>query len=155
MLTGAIGAVRALTADAAIYLVSIATLAALRAPADRPAARQLPMAAEIGAGARYVLGSPPLRAVLWSSVLFNAGAAGYEALLVVFAVSHLGLSPAVVGVAVGIGGVGVPIGLLLAGPVQRRLGVGRGLVLSGGARGARPPPPFSPGWGGGQPPPPP
>ena len=124
LLAGTIGAARALAVDAASYLVSAGTLTALRAPADRPARSQSSMRAEIHAGLRYVLGNAPLRAVLWSSMLFNAGLAGYEALLVVFAIQHLGLSPAVLGLAVGIGGTGVPIGLLLSGPVERRLGVG-------------------------------
>lgn len=136
LLAGAIGAARALAADAASYLVSAGTLTALRAPADRPARSQVPMCAEIHAGIRYLLGNAPLRAVLWSSMLFNAGIAGYEALLVVFAVQHLGLSPAVLGLAVGAGGIGVPIGLLLSGSAERRLGVGPVLILSGALSGA-------------------
>lgn len=136
LLIGAVGAVRALALDAASFVVSAGTLVALRAPADRPASKKLPMYAEIRAGFRYTLGNPPLRAILWSSVLFNAGLAGYEALLVVFAVKHLGLSPTVLGLAIGIGGIGVPLGLLLSGPIQRRLGVGPVLVGSGALSGA-------------------
>lgn len=136
LLAGAIGAARALAVDAGSYLVSVGTLTALRAPADRPTRRQSSMRAEIHAGMRYVLGNAPLRAVLWSSMLFNAGVAGYEALLVVFAIQHLGLSPAILGLAVGIGGAGVPIGLLLSGPVERRLGVGPVLILSAALSGA-------------------
>ncbi len=136
VLAGAVGAIRALAVDAASYLVSAGTLTALRAPADRPARSRISMRAEIHAGMRYVLGSAPLRALLWSSMLFNAGVAGYEALLVVFAIQHLGLSPAVLGLAVGTGGAGVPIGLLLSGPAQRRLGVGPVLILSAALSGA-------------------
>ena len=136
LLAGTIGAARALAVDAVSYLVSAGTLTALRAPEDRPARSQSSMRAEIHAGLRYVLGNAPLRAVLWSSMLFNAGLAGYEALLVVFAIQHLGLSPAVLGLAVGIGGAGVPIGLLLSGPVERRLGVGPVLILSAALSGA-------------------
>jgi len=136
LLIGAVGAVRALTLDAASFLVSAGTLVVLRAPTDQPVRKKLPMYAEVRAGFRYVLDNPPLRAVLWSSVLFNAGLAGYEALLVVFAVEHLGLSPMTLGLAIGVGGAGVPIGLLMSGPVQRRLGVGPVLVLSGALSGA-------------------
>ena len=136
LLAGTIGAARALAVDAVSYLVSAGTLTALRAPADRPARSQSSMRAEIHAGLRYVLGNAPLRAVLGSSMLFNVGLAGYEALLVVFAIQHLGLSPAVLGLAVGIGGTGVPIGLLLSGPVERRLGVGPVLILSAALSGA-------------------
>lgn len=136
VLIGAVGAVRALAIDAGSFLISAATLVVLRAPADRPAGKKLPLYEEIRAGFRYTLGNPPLRGLLLSSVLFNAGLAGYEALLVVFAVERLGLSPTELGLAIGIGGVGVPIGLLASGPVQRRLGVGPVLVISGALSGA-------------------
>ncbi len=136
VLVGAIGALRSLAVDAASYLVSVATLAALRAPADQRTPKTMPSRAEVLGGVRYLLRHPQLRPILWSSVLFNTGFAGYEALLVVFAVEHLGLSPVVLGLAVGIGGTGVPVGLLLATPVERRLGVGPVLVLSGALSGA-------------------
>ncbi len=138
LLVGAVGPVRALAVDAVTYAASVGTLAAMRVPADRPRgrSRNTSLRAEVRTGVRYVLASPPLRALLWSSVLFNMGLAGYEALLVVFAVSHLGLSPAVLGLALGVGGVGVPIGLLLSGPVERRLGTGAVLIISGGLSGA-------------------
>lgn len=133
LLIGAVGAMRTLAIDAMSYLVSVGTLAALDAPTDGPR-KPLPgtkLRTEVRAGLRYVQRSPELRAVMWSSVVFNFGMAGYEALLVVFAVSHLGLSPAVLGLAVGIGGAGVPIGLLLSGPVERRTGTGGVLIISG------------------------
>lgn len=138
LLVSAVGAVRVLAVDALTYVASVGTLAALRVPADRPrkGSRDASVRAEVCTGVRYVLASPPLRAVLWSSVQFNLGLAGYEALLVVFAVSHLGLTPAVLGLAVGVGGVGVPIGLLLSGPLERRLGTGTVLIISGALSGA-------------------
>jgi MFS family permease len=136
LLAGTIGAVRALAADVASYLVSVGTLAALRVPADQPARSQMSMRAEVRGGVRYVLGNAPLRALLWSSVLFNGGMAGYEALLVVFAIHHLQLSPVVLGLVIGIGGAGVPVGLLLSGPAERRFGVGPVLILSGALSGA-------------------
>jgi hypothetical protein len=132
VVASAVGAARALAVDAASYLVSAGTLAALRAPADRPARDERSMHSEIRGGLRYVLAAAPLRGLLWSSMLFNFGVAGYEALLVVFAVRHLGLSPAILGLVIGIGGSGVPLGLLLSGPAERRLGVGRVLILSAG-----------------------
>lgn len=138
LLVGAVGPVRALAVDALTYVASVGTLAAMRVPADRPRRGTLDASvrAEVRVGVRYVLASPPLRALLWSSVQFNLGVAGYEALLVVFAVNHLGLTPAVLGLAVGVGGVGVPIGLLLSGPVERRLGTGPVLIISAALSGA-------------------
>jgi MFS family permease len=54
----------------------------------------------------------------------------------VFAIRHLGLSPAVLGLVIGIGGAGVPIGVLLSGPIERRLGVGPVLILTAALSGA-------------------
>jgi MFS family permease len=136
LLASAVGAARALAVDAGSYLVSAGTLIAMRTPADRPARGQGPMWAEIRGGLRYVLHIGPLRALLGASMLFNFGIAGYEALLVVFAIRHLGLTPADLGLVIGIGGAGVPIGLLLSGPAERRLGVGPVLILTAALSGA-------------------
>lgn len=136
LLASVVGAARALAVDAGSYLVSAGTLVAMRAPADRPARGQRPMWSEIRGGLRYVLRIRPLRALLGASMLFNFGVAGYEALLVVFAIRHLGLSPAVLGLVIGIGGAGVPIGVLLSGPAERRLGVGPVLILTAALSGA-------------------
>jgi predicted MFS family arabinose efflux permease len=136
LLIGALGAVRSLSVDAASYAVSVATLAALRVPGDRPVHAAGSVTAQVRAGLRYVRRQPALRAVLWSSVWFNTGFAGYQAMLVVFAVRTLGLSPSTLGLAVGLGGLGVPAGLLLRGPVQRRLGMPVVLVASAGLSAA-------------------
>jgi MFS family permease len=147
VLIGALGAVRALTVDAASYAVSVATLVALRAPGDRPVHATGSVVAQVRAGVRYVGRAPALRGVLWSSVWFNTGMSGYQALLVVFAVRTLGLSPSTLGLAVGLGGLGVPIGLLLSGPVERRLGMrvvltasaalsAAGILVAGAAAGS-------------------
>lgn len=131
VLVGVLGAVRALSVDAASYAVSVATLAALRAPEDRPVRAPGSIAAQVRAGVRFVRGERALRGLLSSSVLFNFGFAGYQALLVVFAVRTLGLHPSTLGLALGLGGLGVPLGLLLSGPVERHFGMPLVLVTSG------------------------
>jgi Transmembrane secretion effector len=130
-LVALLGAARAVWGDAASYVVSALTLARMRVPGDVPVQPRSTLRREVAGGIRYVLTEPVLRAILWSSVLYNLGAAGYEALLVVFAVGDLGLSPAMLGVVVGLGGLGVPLGILASGPVERALGVGPVLLLSG------------------------
>ena len=135
-LIGALGAVRALAADGLSYVLSVVTLAALRAPRDQPLPGSGSLAAEVRAGMRFVRRQPALRAVLWASVWFNTGMAGCQALLVVFAIRTLGLSPQSLGLAVGIGGIGVPIGLVLCGLVERRFGTPVVLVASAGLSAA-------------------
>ena len=129
VLVGALGAAKALAVDAGSYLASIGSLAAISAPEHPSLGTRPSLVGEVKTGLRSVLETPVLRAVLFSSVIFNGAIAGYEALLVVFAIHHLGLSPATLGVAIGIGGVGVPLGLALAGPAEHRWGTGPVLII--------------------------
>jgi MFS family permease len=80
------------------------------------------------AGLRYVRGTPVLNAIMWTGAAYNLGAAMYESLLVVFAVRHLHLSPTGLGLALGAGGVGFPIGGALVGRLTRLLGLGPALI---------------------------
>jgi MFS family permease len=121
----------ALLLDAASYAVSVGTLllAARRAPRPAPVPRR-PLLREVRAGLRYVRGQPVLNAIMWVGGWYNLGSAVYDALLVLFAVRVLHLSPAHLGLAVGIGGIGFPLGSLLAGRVTARLGEGRALIAA-------------------------
>ncbi|HEY3162956.1 MAG TPA: MFS transporter [Candidatus Limnocylindrales bacterium] len=88
------------------------------------------MRTQIREGLRYILGHEYLgniAATTASSNLFgNIGLAIFP----VFAYRELQMSPAAVGTMGGIGGVGVLIGALIASRVQRRLGIGRTIVLT-------------------------
>ncbi len=138
LLVGAIGAVRALYADAASYLVSIATLAAVRDGGASGRADAGGAVRQVIVGWRYVLASPPLRALMWASALFNAGFAGYEALLAVFAIRTLHLTPGTLGLTVAAGGVAVPLGVALSRTAERRTGRGPTMVLAAGLSAAGP-----------------
>ena len=93
------------------------------------------MRMQIREGLRYILGHEYLgniAATTASSNLFgNVGLAIFP----VFAYRELQMSPAAVGTMGGIGGVGVLIGALVASRVQRRLGIGRTIVLTAGLFG--------------------
>ena len=130
LLIGAAGAARALIADAATFAVSVLTLSALRAEGDQPRRSDQTVFLDVRSGFRFVLHSPPLLAILWGSVLYNLGSSGYDAVLVVYAVSHLGLTATGLGLALALGSTGVPLGLALSGPLERRVGVGRLLLLA-------------------------
>lgn len=135
VLAGTLGALRALTVDAASFFASVGTVALLRAPADQRVRPTATARSQMQVGIRFVLANVPLRAILYSSVLYNIGVAGYEALIVIFAVHNLGMSPTVLGLILALGGAGVPVGLLASKPVERRIGVGRVLIVSAGFSG--------------------
>ena len=138
LLVGAVGAVRTLYIHSASYLISVVTLAAIHA--DSPTGRTDTggMARQVIAGWRYVLATPPLRALMWASALFNAGFAGYEALLAIFAIRTLHLTPGILGLTLSAAGVAIPLGVALSHTAERRTGRGPTLLLAAGLSAAGP-----------------
>ncbi|HLZ71833.1 MAG TPA: MFS transporter [Dehalococcoidia bacterium] len=86
---------------------------------------------EIGAGLRFVLGNPLLRATacftstlnFWHTVIFTV--------LVLYATNELGIGPALLGLILATGAVGALGGALLAGRIARRIGVGKATAWGG------------------------
>lgn len=92
----------------------------------RPSMRQ-----EIWEGLRYVLGHPLLRPIAVCTATSNLFSGGLlTAVLVLFSVRELGLSPGAIGAAFGVGNVGFLVGAFLAGRIARTIGVGRAIVGS-------------------------
>jgi len=123
----------AIAADALSFLVSLGFLFGIRKP-EPPVARhadgdRASMRREIGEGLRYVLGHRLLRPIAMctaTSNLFGGGMLG--AVLVLFAVRELRLSPGQIGLAFGIGNAGFLAGAFAARRVADRVGVGPAIV---------------------------
>ena len=131
-LVGVFGAPVAMTADAISYVVSVVSLLSIRhvePRAERPLVR-VSMRSDIAAGLRYVLGHPLLRPIAMCTSTWNFFGNMYFAMIVLFCVRILGMSATEIGVAVGVGSIGAPIGAFIAAPVSRRIGVGPTIVLS-------------------------
>ena len=137
VLVGAIGAANAVLCDVASFLISASCLAGIRAREPEPsrgegrrtgpdaASGGATVRAEIGEGLRLVLGDPVLRALAASVACFELFGTCIGSLYNLFVIRDLGLSPAVLGLLVSTGGIGALLGALLAGPLSRRLGLGR------------------------------
>jgi MFS family permease len=146
-----LGAVTALLGNAASFLVSAACLLGTRvrpsrhgaAPAmvaqgraaagpGRAAAAPRPttLRREIADGLLFVLRDPYLRqlSAFWAAA--NLALTGYAALLVVFLVRVIGLTPGSVGLLTAIPGLGGILGALVTGRITARFGTARGLLLS-------------------------
>jgi MFS family permease len=141
-----LGAVTALLGNALSFLVSAGCLLGAgparpgpaRPRSRRPGSRRpghaaAPRAAaslhaEIGDGLRLVLRDPFLRqlSVFWAAA--NLALTGYAALLVVFLVRVVGLTPVWVGLLTAIPGIGGIVGALLTGRITARFGTARGLL---------------------------
>jgi len=137
-----LGAVTALLCNAVSFLVSAACLLGARARPSRPAAgarlaaarpaaaRPTTLRREIADGLMFVLRDPFLRqlSTFWAAA--NLALTGYAALLVVFLVRVIGLTPGSVGLLTAIPGIGGILGALITGRITARYGTARGLLLS-------------------------
>ena len=131
-LVGALGPPAAMTADALSFVASVVSLLTIRRHeprAPRPAVRTT-MRADIAAGLHYVLGHRLLRPIAMCTSTWNLFGHMAFALLVLFCVRDLGMSPTAIGVAFSIGSLGSLLGALIASWVGRRLGIGPTIVLS-------------------------
>ncbi|MEO8230461.1 MAG: MFS transporter [Chloroflexota bacterium] len=121
----------AIAVDAVSFLVSALFLGSIRRPeAPRPpASAREPVLHEIHEGLRIIARSPILRALAGAGAASHVlwGVFGTSYLL--FATAYVGLGPAAIGVIAALGGAGSFIGAVLAGRSERRLGVGRTIVV--------------------------
>ncbi len=120
-----LGAVPALLFDALSFLVALVCLLRIRArePRREPGPR--------GAGTTgFVLRDPYLRPIVTYGVLMNLGLTGYQTIQIVFLAGTLGTGASVTGMLIAIAGLGGVAGAALAGPIGRRFGTARGILLT-------------------------
>jgi MFS family permease len=132
-----LGAVTALLGNAVSFLVSAACLFGARqgnqaAPAAAPrrtAGRRTTVRQETMAGLLLVARDPFLRqlSVFWA--VANLALTGYTALVVVFLVRMVGLTPGSVGLLTAVPAAGGIAGALITGRVTARFGTARGLLV--------------------------
>lgn len=126
------GAVTGLLVDAVSFGVSAACLLAIRTHEQPPtrSRRVTGMWVEVREGLRFVAGDPYLRVFTVFGAAANLALMGYQAILVVFLVRELGLSPGVTGLVLSGMSVGGVFGAILAGRVARRFGTARGVLIA-------------------------
>ena len=131
-LIGALGAPFAVLLDALSFLGSAWLIKRTRAT-ETPPVRALDRPtiwAEIREGFRVVRAQPLLLALAGASATMNFFGRMFLAVYVLYMTRDLGLGAVGVGLVLATGGVGSLAGALVAGPVTRRLGVGRALIVA-------------------------
>jgi MFS family permease len=116
----------AIAADAVSFLGSALLLRRTRAeepPTTDPADRA------VVAGARFIAGSPIVRACLFACAMINLFTFAFAALFVLYAVRTLHVNPGVLGVVLGAGAVGGLLGAAATRRLSAALGLGWTLVL--------------------------
>ena len=132
-LVSAVGAATAIAADAASYLVSVISLIAIRAPDIKPEVSSGPifrtLAGEIREGVHFVFRQPMLRMIAGCTGAANLATGIGFAVLTVYMVRSLHMSPALIGVMFAIGGVAGLVGALVTTRVIRWIGVGWTVIV--------------------------
>jgi len=132
LLIQALSAPLAIAVDALSFLVSVFSLAAIRAaePSLTQPDPAVPPAfwLELREGGRVILHHPVLRTLAFSQMGRTFFGNFYAALYALYALRELGLSPAALGIVVAGGGVGALLGAAFAGSLPRRFGIGPTLV---------------------------
>jgi MFS family permease len=125
------GAVAGLLADAISFLASAVCLLAIRTREAAPIRRgqRRTLRAEIGEGLRFVAADPYLRVLTAYGAASNLALTGYQSILVVFLVREVGLAAGTVGALLAVMSLGGVLGATLAGPVARRFGTARGVLI--------------------------
>jgi len=120
--------------DALSFVASAVTLGLIRAPepprvAD-PSSVEAPTNAwrEIRAGVRFVFGTPMLRALAGAEATMSLFGNVIGVVILLDWTERLGLSPLVIGLVGGVGGISAFVGAALSPRIMRRWGLGRTLV---------------------------
>ncbi|MFN8378298.1 MAG: MFS transporter [Anaerolineae bacterium] len=131
LLIQAIGAPLAIAVDAASFVFSAVTLAAIRKPEPRPERHPSPsVRREMREGVAVILADPLLRALTASIALRAFFGSMIGALYALFTLRELGLTPGALGIVIATGGIGSLIGAALAHRLTRRYGLKRTLAGS-------------------------
>ncbi len=116
----------ALLADAASFLASALFLSRI-SPTEPPAAAR--DRGQLGAGARFIMQSPIVRAALAATATINFFNFAFSALFVLYATRVLSVQPGLLGAVLGAGAVGAVLGSAITGRLGRRMGIGPAFML--------------------------
>ncbi len=123
----------AIAVDAVSYVVSALFLTSIRvsgSPRPKAEADRRSMRSEIGEGLRYVFRHRLLLPIAGCTSTSNLFGSMLLAVLILFSVRQLGLTPGEIGLIFALGNVGFLIGAIVAARLARLLGLGRAIVIT-------------------------
>lgn len=127
-----VGAAEAIAADALAFLASAGLIFSIRKkePDPQPSKEDPNFIKELKEGAQTVISSPILRRIAACTATSNLGSGIFFTVFLLWIYDQLKLSPGIVGVVFGIGGIGVLLGAVTAARIAKSLGLGPTIVLS-------------------------
>jgi MFS family permease len=130
-LVGLLTAPIAIAADAASYVASVVSLLLIRQPEQAPERSQRRrLRQELAEGVRYVVRHRLLRPIAMCTGTGNFFAHMGMAVLILYAVRELHLSPGLIGLWFSLGSFGAPVGAAGAAWMARRFGAGRTILYT-------------------------
>jgi MFS family permease len=129
LIAQAASAVGGVIVDAASFAVSAICLSRIRVTEPRPAAGRRHLRREIADGLAVVAGDPLLRLNAVFGCLSNLVLTGYQAVLVFYLVSVVGLSPGLAGIMLALTSLGGVLGALVARRLAARVGAARAVLF--------------------------
>ncbi|WP_045747300.1 MFS transporter [Actinoplanes rectilineatus] len=129
LLVQLVGAAAAVLVDVASYAVSALFVWRIRAREPRPEPKRTRLRRDVAEGIRFVAADPYLRVLTAFGAMCNLGLIGYQSLFVVFLVRDVGIGAGTVGLLIAVTSLGGIAGAALAGPVSRRIGTARAVLL--------------------------
>ena len=128
-LVGLVTAPIAVAADAASYVLSVASLLLIRrAETVEPRVQGSRLRSELAEGVRYVVRHPLLRPIAICTATSNYFAHVGGAVLILYAVRQLGMGAGAIGLWFSLGSFGAPAGAALASRAARRFGAGHTIL---------------------------
>ncbi|MDO9335388.1 MAG: MFS transporter [Caulobacter sp.] len=120
----------ALLVNAGTYLVSAVFLWSIRTPEPppQPVEKAQHPFSDLIFGVRAIMDQPLVRPLLVMTIAQTLFSSFFAGLYLLFAIKTLGLSTALLGLVIAVGGVGALLGALIAPVVVRRLGLGPAII---------------------------
>ena len=124
-LVALVGGASAMWGQVVTSLLSMLAISAVRHDPRSRATASGHVARQVLEGLRFTFSTPPLRATLYTAILWNTASGISGALYMTFLVRDVGLGPTAIGFVVSSMGIGAFMGSLLVGRVSGRIGTAR------------------------------
>ena len=124
-----LGAPLAMAADALSYVASALFLGRVRVEEPTLEPPTPGIRAQLATGLRFIFRDPIMRPTLLSVATCNLFNFAFAALFILYATTHLGVEPGLLGLVLGAGAVGGLLGALVAARIGRRIGIGPAYAL--------------------------
>lgn len=85
---------------------------------------------DIVVGFRAIAGCPPMRAIITATAFWYVSAGFFFATFMLFLMRDLGMTPALIGIVISVGGLSALLGSLMARPMAKAVGYGPAIVLA-------------------------